>query len=359
MGFGVETDYMLRNVLDVVPSEHILLDGIFCVYFLTELLLRIFVNQKDFFAVEGWGWNVFDTVLVLDNLVETTLSLIGPGEYVVGLRYLRFVRSLPPLHFLHFGEEIRVLGACVVHSAKSFFWASLMLLLMVYLSALFFIQVVHGHRVESVGEPADKVFNQWTSLPFAVMSLFQGLTGGLDWHEVANPLVEQISPIVGVLFCGNMAFLVLGMMNIFTATIVEGVSRYEETAREMAKKRSAYRLFKGLGLEADGEVTLDNLLDHLDTPEVVDFFKSIDIDMSEARHLFELLDTDEDGELSFEDFINGCIRMQSPAKTLDLVLATKDIPRRRAKEGTETEEDYDGTETEEDDTRRWGEGDIE
>merc|ERR1712228_849165 len=63
----------------------------------------------------------------------------------------------------------------------------------------------------------------------------------------------------------------------------------------------------------------------LEVPQMQEFFKAIDVDQSEAKGLFHLLDLDNSGSVSAEEFINGCLRLRGPAKSLDLALLIQEV----------------------------------
>jgi len=49
-----------------------------------------------------------------------------------------------------------------------------------------------------------------------------------------------------------------------------------------------------------------------------EFFKAIDADMSDARGIFALLDTNDSGTIELDEFLNGCLELHGPAKALHL-----------------------------------------
>merc|ERR1712151_485740 len=63
----------------------------------------------------------------------------------------------------------------------------------------------------------------------------------------------------------------------------------------------------------------------LDTPQMQEFFKAIDVDQSEAKGLFRLLDLDDSGSVNAEEFLSGCLRLRGPAKALDLALLIREV----------------------------------
>ena len=59
------------------------------------------------------------------------------------------------------------------------------------------------------------------SVPRAVLSLYQGMTGGVDWNDMSLPLERSLSPIFALVFALYIAFAVLAMMNVVTGVFVE------------------------------------------------------------------------------------------------------------------------------------------
>merc|ERR1719310_1814661 len=48
------------------------------------------------------------------------------------------------------------------------------------------------------------------------------------------------------------------------------------------------------------------------------FFHAIDVDLSDARSVFALLDSDDSGEIDLDEFLNGCLGLHGPAKAIHL-----------------------------------------
>merc|ERR1712176_151242 len=68
------------------------------------------------------------------------------------------------------------------------------------------------------------------------------------------------------------------------------------------------------------EMSWDAFACHLDTPEIQEYFKIIDVDIGEARSVFELIDADGSGRLDLLEFASGCLRLRGPAKAVELSL---------------------------------------
>merc|ERR1719382_1543406 len=93
----------------------------------------------------------------------------------------------------------------------------------------------------------------------------------------------------------------------------------------MQKVSRASLLFDKLDSTQTGEISISEIEEHLESEEVREFFRSIDVDVCEARWLFDMLDHDGSGTVDFQEFLAGCLRLQGPAKAIDLVLVMREL----------------------------------
>jgi len=63
----------------------------------------------------------------------------------------------------------------------------------------------------------------------------------------------------------------------------------------------------------------------LHAPEMIEYFKSIDVDLSEARELFDLIDLDGTGMINSQEFLSGVVRLHGPAKALDVAVLMHEV----------------------------------
>merc|ERR1719401_362606 len=113
-------------------------------------------------------------------------------------------------------------------------------------------------------------------------------------------------------------------MNVITGTFVQGAITYAQEVKEQQNMMQARLLFKELDEDSSGFISFDEIEKHLESQAVQEYFKMIDVDPSEAKHLFEMLDINDSGEIDLEEFLSGCLRLQGPAKALDLLLVTRE-----------------------------------
>mmetsp|Transcript_125286 Transcript_125286/g.350816 ORF Transcript_125286/g.350816 Transcript_125286/m.350816 type:complete len:630 (+) Transcript_125286:65-1954(+) len=328
---GAQTDHMARHREAEPPVIYRTLDVILLVYFIMESSVRLYVYRRRFFSMWGWGWNVFDLLLIGFQVTEAILSgsNLSSTTLLRLARMLRTVRVLRAIHVMRIAQELRLLVSCILHSAHTFWWSMILIMTMIYVFAVHFSQIALAQRIED-GLPASsegpgRLSKWYGNVPRSALSLFQGLTGGVDWNDLVEPLVEYVSPWMGTVFFLYTSFAMLCVMNVVMATFVQNATERAAEVHEAHKVFQAGRLFETLDSDSKGTITLDEIERNLQSPAVQDFFKSIDVDVKEARILFDMLDADDSGEIEFSEFISGCMRLQGPSKAIDLVLVMREI----------------------------------
>merc|ERR1712050_414496 len=78
------------------------------------------------------------------------------------------------------------------------------------------------------------------------------------------------------------------------------------------------KVFADCNKSSSGGISWEEFEQQCNTPGMQMFFKAVDLNQEEAKDLFRLLDIDDSGTLDPEEFVNGCLRLQGPAKAIDL-----------------------------------------
>jgi len=342
---GVQTDFMAVNNLASVPWGLRTFDIVFCTFFAGELLLRIFAHGRRFFIMSGCAWNMMDMVLVVAYVAETVLLIVtsvdgqeerrsSAGTNPEIMRVIRILRAIKVVRLVgavRFTQDLQLLINCLFRSLKQFLWSALLLLLAIYVVAIYITQAATAFRLENVeaasSEQVRIMKKWWGSMPQSVLSLFQGVTGGVDWHQIADPLIDDISPWFGLLFIVFMAFCILALLNVITGTFVETMSQQAKELQLRTRIFQARRLFKEIDIDGSGFISPDEILGQTDTPAVQEFFETIDVDPSDAKGLLEVIDIDGNGKINFEEFLEGSLRLNGSAKSSDLIMLAREMKR--------------------------------
>jgi len=342
MLIGAQAQHQLSQRESVEPLRAFrLLDLCFCVAFASELFLRMGAFGCKFFIMQGWRWNVFDTILVSLQLLEEALAIISTAgqtpnmnmSFLRVLRVLRLVRLLRLARIMRLIGELRTLVTSIMASLKCLMWTLVLVFLMIYTVSVYICQVVAEHLYENNDHPTthmQKIESLYGSLPGTFLTLFQCITGGIDWRDAVQPLMDDISVWVGPCFCVYIAFAVLAMLNVITGVFVESSLKSAKNDTDVFMISNVREAFKNAcKQEDDGSqgVSWEAFQGQLDQPHMQAYFKAIDVDPSEARGLFRLIDLDGSGSVDFEEFLSGCLRLRGPAKSLDLQLLMSEVRR--------------------------------
>ncbi|CAK0799984.1 unnamed protein product [Prorocentrum cordatum] len=208
----------------------------------------------------------------------------------------------------------------VSDSFLSLVWTVALLSLFTFVFAVFLTQLVADFlrlRGQSVVEE-EALRRHFGSLQSAMLSLYEACTGGINWHEILDPLMYNFSPAVVVVFVLYMFFVIFALTNVVIRVFVESALRTAEDDKRRQLSAQMSSLFRQADEDSSGTVTWDEFQDHLAAPQLQTFLKAIDLDVDEARALFHLLDVDDSGEIDAEELVHGCLRLHGQAKAIEL-----------------------------------------
>lgn len=230
---------------------------------------------------------------------------------------------------------------------KSLYWTVVLLFLMIYVVAVYLTQLVLDYRVEkSLGgtQPNEQLGQYYSSLFRSILSLYQAISGGVDWDDLVNPLIQEISPLIGLIFTFYIAFSILALMNVVTGVFVESALKNAKEDSDNYMISHARNLFR----EASGNMGIIRWAQFeamVGTDQMKEFFSHIGVDVSEAKSIFHLLDVDDSDEIDLDEFLSGCVRLRGPAKAIDvscLMLETQQLAKRMSSHSSLVEANFAG-----------------
>ncbi|CAK9079320.1 unnamed protein product [Durusdinium trenchii] len=334
---------------DAGPNDHS--TGLDVIELLIGLLFVVELGLR--FAASGWSyfkrcagvWNILDALLVLFMLADAVCALMG--VFMFGLddgglmrlyRVLRLVRVARMARLFHLVPELHFTLSLMLQSLSSFFWAAMLMMLIMYLVALYFTIATcchdWGHCQAEVTLSSSKVSGQfvdgaadatqlrayWGSTGSSMNSLFLAVFGGEDWHNMLLVFGHDtswyvINSLVLSLFVG---FVLVVILNLVNGVLVEGAQEMISDQKRDELVRMAADIFVHSGKKAGDELSREEFDELLQSEAMTRYLDAIGIELDEADSLFAFLDRDDSGSLSIVEFIQGCLRLRGPAKALDL-----------------------------------------
>jgi len=282
---------------------------------------------------------------------ELFLALRGTAS-VNGVSVLRTFRILRVVRLLRVAKVfspcravIRTLQTILLSlsgSASSFVSALVMLFFFLFMFAVFFMQGVKGFIASAdTRERETAVFVEVTSqlkehygsMESCLWTLVGAVSGGYDWAEVARP-ISALGGFYKLAFLMYVLFVLFALLNILTGIFVNVAIDSCKMNREIAidaaitNKNSIIKEIVDLFHEADtdcsGTLSWEEFEEYIQDERIKAFFMALELDMSAAQRVFNLIDSSGDGQLDIEEFVQGCIDLRGSSKKVDIAILEKD-----------------------------------
>ncbi|CAE8620811.1 unnamed protein product [Polarella glacialis] len=324
MIIGVQAEYQAALGFTTESSAYFQsIEGVFGFIFAVELGLRIYVSGvKHFFFGHAWFANLFDVVLVVLQIVDSLISLTSSSEGGFGnlgvLRILRLFRVARLVRLVRLVPELRSMVFLIGASLRTFVWAAVLMLLIMYCLAVYFTIIASDAEVSDSEAHLVKLY--WGSIGGSVLSLFMAVAGGADWQQFLLVFGEGswLYIVNSLLLSIYVGFAILVMLNLVTGVLVEGAQNIIRSEKETALVKMAAQIFMTAGKDSDSEMTKEEFEKLSCSPAMDKYCHEVGMTLDEAENLFEFLDRDDSGSVSIAEFVQGCLRLRGPAKALDL-----------------------------------------
>lgn len=194
---GLETS---NTMMAVIGPELLLFDGLVLLVFVIELVMKLFIERRDFFKS---GWNVFDLAIVSIALLPAT----GAMAILRALRVLRVLRMLsliPSLRrvvdslFLALPGISAVLGVIII---------------------LFYVYAVMGAKLFGAQFP-----HMFGTLGTSLYTMFEVMTLEGWSSSVVRP-ISAVYPFAWLYFIPFILIVTFAVLNLFISVIVESMQR--------------------------------------------------------------------------------------------------------------------------------------
>lgn len=327
MGVQVEILATQGNPTNPPPSFRAI-DITFCVIFILELTLRwLAIGCRKVYFGPDWQWGWFDTVIVGFSVAEEMFKLAQPSENESedgGFSSFGFLRMLRIGRIVRLVRVVRLIPALksmvylISASMQSFLWTVVLILIMMYCFAVYFTElatdIVADTSQPLTQEQKDDLQNAWGSIVPALMSLFQAITGGDDWHNfvaVFKPVSDAVYTQNLIIFALYIAFASLVMMNLVTGVFVEGAQRIarEEKCQELQKH--VRKIVSNANIDINALVTYEEFSAMLETKEFQAYMQAFGMDEVGARDIFYILDVQQCNAIIMREFFAACIQLQN------------------------------------------------
>ncbi|CAK9070144.1 unnamed protein product [Durusdinium trenchii] len=294
---GTEANWNIQNIGSAPPAIFRILNTAFNFLFALELVLRILVEGLGFFSFynQSIHWNVMDAALVAVAIVEEVILVMvaASAESSVDLsglkvlRMLRLARILRVVKVVRFFSELRIMVNGVIGSARSLCWALLLIMLVNFLFGVFFMQLSIDYLEETSQDQA--LMKYFGSLPRTMMTLYQAISGGIDWDNAVVTLLP-VTWIIEYIFAAYIFFTIFCCLNIITGIFVDNAKALKVADLENMPLGSG-----------------------------------INTDTTNTDELWQLFDFGESGYIDQDEFAIGIKQFHGQARSIDLYKLRKEM----------------------------------
>lgn len=353
---AVQVEWASQNPGGDMPLFLFMIASGFTMLFTMELILRFIARGIWIFCGDDWGWMLLDTIIVATSLFEFIIEVVvsndeeGQANVLTNMRLLRILRiakitrAFRIVRLVRFVRSLRTLLLCIGRTLRAMAWSAVLLGLIIFLFGLIFTDICTEHlsQAQDEGILEDFLKLRAGSLLATMHTLFGSITGGFTWIE-ARDAFDEISIIYGFLFEVYIAFCNFAVLNVMTGVFCQSAIESAEKDHELNLEsvqsekekyfRAVRRLFTQLDENSDGGITKKEFERAWSDPVLQTVFDALEISSTDAWDLFRQLDRDGSGEVDVDEFLEGCMMIKGPARSIDVVCIKKDLMLLREKLG--------------------------
>eukprot|EP00929_Paragymnodinium_shiwhaense_P089372 TRINITY_DN49517_c0_g1_i1.p1 TRINITY_DN49517_c0_g1~~TRINITY_DN49517_c0_g1_i1.p1 ORF type:complete len:708 (+),score=80.19 TRINITY_DN49517_c0_g1_i1:90-2213(+) len=278
--------------------------------YVIELLLHLFTDPRKLWKD---SWVIFDAAIVFVGVLDLLLtsapnSALAPTNIIRLLRLCRLARTLRLL------RKIRVLWMLVrglLDSISTMCNTMILLVMVMYIFSCISMEVITRADISGGDPEFEAIVDQYFStLPMTMLTLLQFVC--LDSvGTIYKPLVEH-QPGLIVYFAAFILVVPIVMLNVVTGVIVSGaISGAQKDKQVLAEQeerdrkklmRHLSRIFHNLDGDGSGIIGMPEFM-MLREHDLESLGRMTGV--SDPGELFRMIDLDESGELSIDEFCDG------------------------------------------------------
>lgn len=346
MFMGLQAEYDMDWQIDRLAGEHeepinwVPVDLIFCALMTLELVLRVIGLKCGFCFGSEWLWNLLDVVVVggcLWHSIFRSSDSKASSAFRV-LRMIRLVRLLSALRKVPCLRKLEHMLVALLNTIPTLVPAMLMLMLLMFVFVVFFMQGLTNYlaTVEPgwLDSDTETLIDCFGSVHHALETLFLSVVGGRNWDGLLKSL-RKVGLLYEVTFPLYVGFVTFAVLNILTGIFVDAAQQFSSMDRELVvelqvdKEEEYVKGLLNLFVEADtdksGTLTWDEFMRHFEDPEVRAYLKGMDLNVTSAKKIFNLIDSEGKGEIAIQPFLETCLQLRGQAQVVDIVIMRTDL----------------------------------
>eukprot|EP00931_Biecheleriopsis_adriatica_P099551 TRINITY_DN7415_c0_g1_i1.p1 TRINITY_DN7415_c0_g1~~TRINITY_DN7415_c0_g1_i1.p1 ORF type:complete len:705 (-),score=116.96 TRINITY_DN7415_c0_g1_i1:171-2285(-) len=313
-------------------------DNVFMVLFVIDVAVRIVFCGLDFWRS---ALNIGDFVIVTMGLVVIFLSSFDlDPSFLRMLRLVKLARGFTAMKSSPAVQSLQLLLKCLNHSVQTLFWSLCIICVIQCIAAM-----IIGSALKSFMDDPEQnielriaIFRYYGTFSKSILTMFEVLLA--NWIPACRILTDNVSEWFALLFILYRCLVGFAVLNVVNAVFIQATLKVSQQDSELliaqkemqneATKRNLSLLFTEIDSSGDGMLSMEELESVIEDPKMKTWMGALDIDTSDLKQLFKLLD-DGDGEVSSEEFLGGIGRLKGQAKAIDMATVLVQMGRLESK----------------------------
>eukprot|EP00927_Polykrikos_kofoidii_P001031 TRINITY_DN10376_c1_g1_i1.p1 TRINITY_DN10376_c1_g1~~TRINITY_DN10376_c1_g1_i1.p1 ORF type:complete len:814 (-),score=134.77 TRINITY_DN10376_c1_g1_i1:154-2268(-) len=325
---GLETD-----LPDDFPWS--IVENVFLIGFLSELLLRLKVYGWYFFSLFNNSdiiWNIFDFVVVTGGVVNSVLMVLESSELQSGqnatllrlVRLLRILRVLRIIRIVRFLKQLYLLAYGFIEGTLAVFWVAILASFMLYTCSVILVRT-YG-KVDENDPHADFFNERFGTIPRCMFALFE-LISAPDLTDYKVTMFDN-PPLVVFL----IIFIVLGSFGInglLVALINESIleknqARIEQERydREWKRKHIQQRcrdLFDNIDVNKNRVLPRTELMKFTDDIAKLCEEAGANFQQNDLDQMFYIMDQNDTGIIARWEFVQCVVELCDQIRPMSIM----------------------------------------
>jgi len=307
----------------------------FLLVYIMELILRMLTHGMK--ALHD-GFNLMDLIIVFLAFLERIMASGGVARALPTFRTLRMVRLLKKSRLFKHSYALRAIGMLCKRMFKTLVWVMLVMFMVVWILSVFAHLVIAKSAQWNETLDPSKVFPPFTPLDIqeyfgsvwkSFITLLQVVTLSQWAPHIARRIIKvypaTFAFFVGFVWVTSYALLVAILSNL----VQDSMAATQENAAAIRQKEKEERKQVGLrvrdilaDVDADGSGELDEseIAWALKVTNLEDILDELGVPVKDAASLVCLLDFSGNGLVSYDELVEGIVKMDEKTTQRDFVM---------------------------------------
>eukprot|EP00425_Heterocapsa_triquetra_P002035 CAMPEP_0195056192 /NCGR_PEP_ID=MMETSP0448-20130528/4693_1 /TAXON_ID=66468 /ORGANISM="Heterocapsa triquestra, Strain CCMP 448" /LENGTH=483 /DNA_ID=CAMNT_0040085991 /DNA_START=10 /DNA_END=1459 /DNA_ORIENTATION=- len=301
------------NVADWVPIANYL----FLTIFVAEIVARVCVEGSRYFKHIGNWIDIF--VVFTDVLCNLLQHFIGDTPSVSVLRVLRVVRLVRVIRTAPGFRELWLMLHGMGAAIKAMLWACVLMFIIHVIWSVISVEVLRPLAQDM--EDCPVCATAFENVDSSMLTWFMLIFAGELWGEFAVPLMKK-EPGTIIIFMSGFVVINLGLTNLILSVIVDKATeaRFEDQRQllqlkkdqAMKAKEALNKICQEMDADNSGWLTLKEIQQgYMCNAAFHNTIAVMDIGFDDLKTVFEILDEDKSGSVSYDEFCDQLHKMKT------------------------------------------------